>query len=200
MKRHFFNSLAIAVAAATFFASCDEPNEQAMVKTPAAVPVAAALSSSMTIETNDRSISTGILQFSSAPDRQANADGSVYRHELGLLTEGFTTSHDETEGLILDGSGSSIWLQVYSKSQNLEEGIYAFTGSQYHGKAFDFWYGAVDADNKNYLFTEGQLIVVRKGDNFVLTLEGKIATAGSKELKTIKGTYEGPLDNYELKN
>jgi hypothetical protein len=124
----------------------------------------------------------------------------VYRHEIGLLSREFTTSYDASEGLIVNGEGSSMWLQIYSKSRELEEGIYTFTGSQENGRAFDFWYGAVDSNDKNYLFTEGQLIVEKKGDDYALTVEGKITTAGSKEVKTIRSTFNGPLQIFESRN
>jgi hypothetical protein len=194
MKRNFFSTLIIAVAAATFFASCDEHNEENLVKTPAIV-TEEATSSAITIDGISQSTTTGILQFAVTAEKGAREQ--LFRHELGLLTSGFTTSYDEEEGLIVNGNGSSIWLQIYSKSQNLEEGIYSFTGSQDNGNAFDFWYGAVDADNQNYLFTEGQLIVAKKGEVYSIEVAGKITTAGSKEIKTIKGSYTGTIAAFE---
>jgi hypothetical protein len=196
MKRNFLNILLVAVAAATFFASCDEAHEESLAKT-SAVSSTTAAGGSITIENNSENTTAGIFQFAATPESQLSERESVFRHELGLLTNGFTTSYDDTEGLIVNGSGSSIWLQLYSKSKNLEEGVYTFTGSQDHGKPFDFWYGAVDSENKNYLFTEGQVIVSRTGDTYSITVEGKITTAGSSEIKSIQGSYSGALSTFK---
>jgi hypothetical protein len=195
MKRNFLRTLTAAVAVATFFASCDD-HQETLVKNAATTETTT--SSLITTADETTKAAAGIFQFSATP--VASSKEAVYRHEVGLLTEGFTTSYDESEGLIVNGDGSSIWLQIYSKSRGLEEGIYSFTGTQDNGKPFDFWYGAVDSGNKNYLFTEGQLIVTKDGDNYSLTVEGKITTAGSKDIKTIRSTYNGPIDIFEAKN
>lgn len=193
MKRNFLRTLTAAVAVATFFASCDD-QQDTLVKNAATTETT---SSSLTAAEETKA-AAGIFHFSPAP--ADNSKESVYRHEVGLLTEGFTTTYDESEGLIVSGEGNSMWLRIYSKSRTLEEGIYSFTGSQDNGKPFDFWYGAVDSENKNYLFTEGQLIVAKDGDNYSLTVEGKVTTAGSEDVKTIRSTYNGPLDVFEAKN
>lgn len=194
MKRNFLRTLTAAVAVATFFASCDD-QQDTLVKNAATTETT---SRSLTTAEESTKAAAGIFHFTTTP--VANSKETVYRHEVGLLTEGFTTSYDESEGLIVNGEGSSMWLRIYSKSRGLEEGIYSFTGSQDNGKPFDFWYGAVDSENKNYLFTEGQLIVAKDGDNYSLTVEGKITTAGSKEVKSIRSTFNGPLDVFEAKN
>jgi hypothetical protein len=194
MKSHFLKPLMIATASVVFFASCDNSSDEVSRKNSPAIADEAKTSADFS-----ESAARVILQTAVSPEENSAEDRAVFRNELGLLTDGFTTSYDETEGLIIHGEGTGIWLQLYSGSPALEEGVYTFTGSQDSRKPFEFWYGAVDAQHQNYLFTEGQLTVTRNGATFNILLEGKVATVGSTESKTIRSSYSGKIDRFEAK-
>jgi hypothetical protein len=190
MKVNFISTLAFA-AMATFFIACDDQSESKYE-----TPIASSIQSGeISIDGHSARAKAGILQYSTVPVTST----SYYRHELGLVTEGFTAQYDETEGLMLQGEGTGIWITLNSPSSALEPGTYTFSGSQSSADAFDFWYGSVDAKGKNYLFTSGEMTVVETSGLYTITVDGTVTTVGSSAQKHIKATYSGALRTFKSK-
>lgn len=134
----------------------------------------------------------GILQYSTQPVTQG-----YYRHELGLVSEGFTTRYDESTGLLLQGEGTGIWLTLNAPSSKLEAGTYTFTKSTSDLSPFDFWYGSVDANGKKYRFTSGVISVQEKHGLYTISIEGTVLATGTTTEKELTATYTGFLKSFK---
>ena len=191
MKRNFLNLLLFAAAGAAF-TSCDEhiANESA---------VQSSASNYFELDGTSKNAAAGIFQFDTTPEKSSEAGTSYYRHELGFLTNAFSFGYDETEGLILSGEGSSVWMELNSKTSDLEPGTYTFTGTQEGAAPFDFGYGAAELDGNNYTFNSGTVTVSRTDKVYTIQFEGQASMAGSKGSIPVKGFYSGNLKAFEDK-
>jgi hypothetical protein len=188
MKINLVTILSLA-SLTTFFIACDDQSESRTVQ-----PVATT-SGQISIDGNAANTKAGILQYSTRPVKSA----TFYRHELGLVTDGFTTLYNESTGLILQGDGTGVWLTLNSPSTILAPGTYSFADSQSAASAFDFWYGSVDVKGKNYRFTSGEIVVTENKGVYTITVDGIVATHGSSIQKEIKVSYTGALKSFESK-
>ena len=190
MKVNFLSILSLA-AFATFFVACDDQSES-KIETPLAKAIA---SGEISIDGKASVAKAGILQYSTQPVTSA----TYFRHELGLVTDGFKTQYDESTGLILQGEGTGIWITLNAPSASLATGTYSFTESQTSSGAFDFWFGSVDANGKKYRFTAGELTVKENSGMYNITVNGTVTAVGSTEKKEISASYNGSLRTFKRK-
>jgi hypothetical protein len=186
-----FVSVFFLAAMATFFVACDDQSSS-QVESPNNAPLAAG---EISLDGHSSSAKSGIFQYSTQPV----GAGIYYRHELGLITQGFTAKYDESAGLMLLGEGTGIWLTINAPSASLSPGIYRFTESPATAEAFDFWYGSVDAKGKRYRFTSGEITVKENSGRYSITVAGTIVAVDSMEKKEIKARYDGSLQIFQSK-
>jgi hypothetical protein len=192
MKRNFF-SLLLFVAAGVAFTSCDDniAGETAIKSTQ---------TNYFALSGSTQDTPTGILQYNTKAEKNTASGESYYRHEIGLLTSDFEIGYDETEGLIIGGNGSSVWLDINSQTSSLEPGTYIFTGVDDSSRAFDFGYGAAEIEGKLYKFTSGKIVVAKTGNNtYTIDFDGDVVAEGTTESKAVKGNFSGMLKTYEDK-
>lgn len=191
MKRNFFSLLFLAAAGAVF-TSCDDQitDEAAVTTTP---------TNYFSLSGSTQDTPTGILQYSTKAEKNTASGETYYRHEIGLLTTAFELGYDETEGLIIAGDGSSVWLDINSKSSSLEPGTYTFTGVEESSRAFDFSYGSADLQGGHYKFTSGKIVVAKTGNTYTIDFDGDVVAEGTTESKVVKGNFSGTLKAFEDK-
>lgn len=191
MKRNFF-SLLLFAAAGVAFTSCDDniAGETAIKSTQ---------TNYFALSGSTQDTPTGILQYNTKAEKNTASGESYYRHEIGLLTSEFEIGYDETEGLIIGGAGSSVWLDINSQTSSLEPGTYIFTGVDDSSRAFDFGYGAAEIEGKLYKFTSGKIVVAKTGNTYTIDFDGDVVAEGATESKAVKGNFSGALKTFEHK-
>lgn len=142
------------------------------------------------------SMQQGILQYSAKAEHPA---APYYRHELGLLASGFTTHYDASQGLMVQGEGTSIWISLNAPATELTSGAYTFSDSQKEAGAYDFWYGTVNTAGKRYRFSSGVVTIQQThGGLQMITVSGLVSAVNdNSDQKEIHATFTGTLTRFK---
>jgi hypothetical protein len=142
-----------------------------------------------TVDGSAKAVKTALFIFDTQSSI-SDVDGQPYfRHELDLLTDGFTITGDD-----IDGVGSGLVLMINGSTINLDAGTYTFTGTEENPKAFELWeaYAYLDYNTDTGVgqeleFTAGKVTISKSGDIYTIDVEG---TASGK---AIKAHYTGAI-------
>lgn len=123
-------------------------------------------------------IKTALFSYDESPGLNEQEE-EYYRHELTLLSSGFTVS-----GTGISGSGDAISLSINGGTEDLDAGTYEFTGTEENPAPFQVWDAWVYLDipvdgspTEEYEFTSGELIISKSGSTYTIELTG---VAGGK--------------------
>jgi hypothetical protein len=173
--RKFTSMIALAITMA-FVSSCKDDDENKP-------------SNSFTYDGTKTDIKSVLFMYDESPSASPVSGVDFYRHELDLLSDGFTISGDD-----ISGTGNAIVLEINGGSVNLDEGTYNFTGTDDNAQPFEIWDAAIylnfstsTSTGTIHDFTAGKLIVSKSGDIYTIKVEG---TANGK---AIKGQYIGSI-------
>lgn len=146
-------------------------------------------SNSFTYDGAKTNIKTALFIYDEDPSASPVTGADYYRHELVLMSDGFTISGDD-----ISGTGNAIDLEINGGSRDLDPGTYNFTGTEEDAQPFEIWdagiylnFNTLTSAGTIHDFTAGKLIVSKSGDTYTIKVEG---TANGK---AIEGQYIGPI-------